>query len=133
MKTKPLKMKAAKAKAWKAFSLYIRTRDSINGMCSCITCGKVIPIKEAHASHFLGGRSNAVLFDEEAVYASCVGCNMFLHGNYTQYTLKMIDRYGRDWVDAKIAQKHQIVKYKTQDFQEIEKKYKQKLQELENL
>lgn len=130
MKTTALKMKSAKKKAWQAFSLYIRTRDSVNGMCACITCGKVIPIKEAQASHFLGGRSNAVLFDEEAVYAGCVGCNMFLHGNYGVYTLKMIDRYGRDWVDAKIAQKHQIVKYTSQDFLDIAEKYKQKLKSL---
>jgi hypothetical protein len=130
MKTKPLKMKAAKAKAWKAFSLYIRTRDSINGMCSCITCGKIAPIKEMQAGHFLGSRSNSILFDEEMVFAQCPGCNLFLHGNYTAYTLKMIDRYGRDWVDAKIAQKHQTVKYKPQDYQEIEQKYKAKLKEL---
>ena len=65
-------MPKAKSKAWKAFSLYIRTRDSINGMCQCVTCGKVAPIKDMHAGHFLGGRSGSILFDEEMVFAQCL-------------------------------------------------------------
>lgn len=70
----------AKKKAWEAFSLYIRTRDCIRftgdpeqGMC--VTCKSFKPRKELQAGHFVGGRGNAVLFDERLVYSQDGYCN----------------------------------------------------------
>jgi len=130
----------AKTKAWDAFSLYIRTRDCIRftgdpeqGMC--ITCKAKKPRKELQAGHFVGGRGNAVLFNEQIVYSQCAYCNqkppMGLGGNYAAYTLFMFDEgYTRKEIEGFLALKGTTKVYKTHDFIEIEAKYKQKLLDL---
>jgi len=130
----------AKTKAWDAFSLYIRTRDCIRftgdpeqGMC--VTCKSMKPRKELQAGHFVGGRGNAVLFDERLVYSQDGYCNqkppMGLGGNYAAYTLFMFDEgYTRKEIEGFLALKGTTKVYKTHDFIEIEAKYKQKLADL---
>lgn len=66
-----------KDKAWKAFSTYIRTRDSIKttggvDFCRCITCKKIYEYKQTQAGHFVPGRSNSVLFKEDIVNGQCL-------------------------------------------------------------
>ena len=95
---------------------------------------KVLSINKVSPKRVYAVKTSTGTFIADGLFHhNCPGCNLFLHGNYGQYTLKMIDRYGRDGVDAKIAQKHQIVKRKAQDYLEIAETYKQKLKELENL
>lgn len=70
-------LKREKAKTWKAFSIYIRTRDCIRTTGdptkgSCITCNKPFDFKNLQAGHAIGGRNNSVLFDEEIVYGQCL-------------------------------------------------------------
>lgn len=130
----------AKKKAWETFSLYIRTRDCIRftgdpeqGMC--VTCKSFKPRKELQAGHFVGGRGNAVLFDERLVYSQDGYCNqkppMGLGGNYAAYTLFMFDEgYSREEIEGFLALKGTTKQYKLNDFIEIEAKYKQKLEDL---
>jgi hypothetical protein len=129
LKTKKVSHKSAKAKAWKAFSDYIRLRDSLRttgspDSCRCITCEKIVPYSSIQAGHFVGGRGGAVLFDEESVWGQCIGCNVFLRGNYQLYTLKMISLYGMERVEELLAMKKQSKQYKTFELLEIAKKYK---------
>ena len=141
---KPRKKKtlraSAKEKAWTAFSLYIRTRDCIRftgdpeqGMC--VTCKVKKPRKELQAGHFVGGRGNTVLFNEQIVYSQCSYCNqkppMGLGGNYAAYTLFMFDEgYTREEIEGFLKLKGQTKQYKLNDFIEIKEKYTQKLLDL---
>jgi len=141
---KPRKKKtpraSAKTKAWDAFSLYIRTRDCIRftgdpeqGMC--VTCKNPFPRTKLQAGHFVAGRGNAVLFNEQIVYSQCGYCNqkppMGLGGNYAAYTLFMFDEgYSREEIEGFLALKGTTKQYKLHDFIEIEKEYKQKLLDL---
>lgn len=140
-KKKPKRTDRAKAKdkAWDAFSAYIRTRDCLRFTGSrdegmCITCKLPKPYKELQAGHFIGGRGNAVLFDERIVYSQCGYCNqkppMGLGGNYVQYTLFMLDEWGREMVDEFTLLRKATKVYKTHDFMEIEQLYKAKEKEL---
>jgi hypothetical protein len=45
---------------------------------------------------------NAVLFDEEIVKPQCVACNIFLRGNYTIFTTKLIKQHGMQWWENKL-------------------------------
>ena len=120
--------KIAKDKAWKEFSHLIRTRDCIrfgnsldNGMC--VTCKREYPYKELQAGHFIGGRGNAVLFDERIVYTQCRGCNVKQPfgkgGNYVEYFVFMEEEWGRDMIDEFRKLKHQVVKFKKHDLDEM--------------
>lgn len=112
----------AKEKAWKAFSLYVRTRDK-----HCVTC----PTGTAEqAGHFIDGRNNAVLFSEEGVHGQCYHCNVGLKGNKLEYFLFMERTYGRDVIDRLMVESKTTVQYKTFHFLEIKEKYENKLKGL---
>jgi hypothetical protein len=124
-----------KQKAWVAFSRYMRTLGCLkssgnkeNGQC--YTCDTWHDIKDLQAGHFIGGRKGAVLFDEELIRNQCMACNVFLHGNYSEYTVRMIAEVGMKKVREFMARKGLVKKYSRQDYIEIEETYKQKLKEL---
>lgn len=131
--TSPIKL--AKNKAWKQFSIYIRTRDCLRftgepdeGMC--VTCKLPFPFKELQAGHFVGGRTNALLFDEEIVYTQCAKCNLYLKGNYQAYTLFMLKEVGEEVVEEMLTRKNISLKLTKEDFDEIAAKYKKKAADL---
>ena len=142
---KPRKKKtpraSAKHKAWAAFSMYIRVRDSLTTTgkteaCVCITCnerGDSEPkdFKHIQAGHGVGGRGNAVLFHEQITNGQCDYCNnqgkFGLSGDYGNCTLALIKRYGIEHTESLLRLKGTTKVYKTHDFIEIEAEYKQKL------
>lgn len=129
----------AKDNAWKAFSIYIRTRDCLRftgdpNEGKCVTCNRNYPFKQLQAGHFIQGRGNAVLFDERLVYTQCVGCNgnppFGKGGNYVEYFVFMEEEWGREMIDDFLALKQQTVKYKIHDFVRLEQEFKDKTREI---
>lgn len=124
---------ATKQSAWRAFSLYIRTRDCLKtsgfpDQGRCVTCGKFFPITELQAGHAISGRNNSILFDEQLVNAQCRGCNGYGNGRYADYSLWFIKRYGEKKWEEKVTLSHQLAV--DLDFDLIQKKYKKKLDKL---
>ena len=140
--TKPVKRSKAKDRAWKAFSDWVRLRDCLATTGTreygiCITCSERgdsswKPYKDLQAGHAVGGRGNAVLFHEQLVNAQCGYCNrkppMGLGGDYGNYAIALIKRYGLEQVEEWQKLRHDTsVKYSTADLLEIEQKYKERL------
>lgn len=121
-----------KDKTWKAFSVYIRTRkmDSY-GYSQCVTCGGVGHWKDMQAGHFIRGRGNSVLFDDNCVHVQCYRCNVIFSGNYVEYTLYMLKEYGEEEVDRLRGLKNISRKFTESELKELEEKYKQKTEENE--
>jgi len=124
-------MKKAKKKAWIQFSRYIRLKYAKNGFVKCYTCSTVKHWKEMQAGHGIGGRSNAVLFDEDLVRPQCVGCNYFANGRYAVFTQNLINEYGVKKYEEIVRRSNQVVKYTKDDYLEIERKYKELVNELQ--
>lgn len=125
----------AKQKAWTAFSRYIRTRDCIRftgdpEYGKCVTCDRPYPYKQLQAGHFIAGRTSAVLFDEEAVYSQCYGCNVGRGGAHVEYFVFMEQEHGREKIDELRAKRHQKVKYTEFDYERIRKDYDDKYEAL---
>lgn len=125
----------AHTKCWKVFSIYIRTRDCIrfrdsleDGMC--ITCKREYPFKQLQAGHFIGGRTNSVLYDERIVYSQCSSCNVNppygLGGNYVEYFVFMEKEWGREKLDEFRALKFQTTKYTPFELLELADRFKEK-------
>lgn len=94
---------------WPLFSKYIRLRDCLATTGTkthgkCITCGRQYPFGKLQAGHFVPGRNDSVLFDEELVNAQCYRCNVILAGMWPRYYRVMQDRHGQDWIEGKIDQ-----------------------------
>ena len=120
---KPKSIKQVKLKAWEAFSLFIRLRDSSEyGMGNCCTCKQLLHYKRANAGHFIAGRRNSILFDEKCVHFQCVQCNI-QGGNGAEYYPFMLETYGQGEIDRLRALKHTTLKLSYDDFDEIRQKY----------
>lgn len=128
-KKRKLTLTKAKARAWKVFSLWVRQSRG-GAIIHCYTCDKPFHWKDLSAGHGIGGRNNAILFDERIVKPQCVGCNIWGRGQYQIFTRKLIDELGLKEYDEIVKHSSDTVKYKVADYQEIEKRYKDKLEAL---
>lgn len=124
-----------KKKAWENFSKYIRTRDCLRFTGSpergvCVTCKRPYLFTQLQAGHFIAGRNNAVLFDEEAVYSQCYGCNVGRGGAHVEYFIFMEQEHGREKIDELRLKRHQTVIFKQPDYERIAEEYKEKCAQL---
>jgi len=97
----------------------------------CVTCGGEFPYEKLQAGHFIAGRNNAVLFQEQGVHAQCVGCNYFGNGQHQRYYAFMKDRYGQDTIDALEREANQHRKFTVSELKEMEKMYKRRAEYVE--
>jgi|ETNvirenome_6_85_1030632.scaffolds.fasta_scaffold07783_5 hypothetical protein len=93
-----------KAKAWNAFSKYIRVKRCLETMGVpfvgvCITCDRRRHIEYLDAGHCFPGRSNLVLLTEKFVFAQCRECNQVYHGKPKKFEKKMVKKYGAEFVE----------------------------------
>lgn len=123
-----VKASTAKKRAWKACSQYIRQKYAEDDYASCVTCGVTKHWKELDAGHFISkSRGNSIYFEEENIHPQCAGCNRFHEGNKHQYTLYMIDMYGREKIEELEQLARTRVSLRAKDFLEIEQYYKDAL------
>jgi len=102
-----------------------------NGMCQCVTCGKVDLYKYMDGGHFVSRRHNATLLVEENIHPQCKGCNKHKNGNIDSYSVFMIDTYGLDAMKELVALKHQPRKFTDTELLELIAEYKRRIKEQE--
>ena len=79
----------------KWFSLYIRLRDSHNGMVQCFTCGTVKHYKSGmQCGHFQSRRHHSTRWNEQNCQPQCVKCNMFEQGEQWKFGMALNIKYG---------------------------------------
>lgn len=105
-------LKSLKAEAWRVFALWIRRRDK-----KCVTCGG----PNEQAGHFIHGSLDIPL----NVHSQCVRCNFYKSGAMTDYTLFMIDRYGRWIVDYLKRRAREVRRPTREELERIIEKYKE--------
>jgi len=118
---KKLTLPKLKVKLWKLVSEYVRRKDADNcGTVRCYTCGEPKFWKEVDAGHAIGGRNNAVLFDEEIIRPQCKPCNMPPNcGMYYEFGIKLNQENGDGWYEAKKIASKQVVKFTRSDLEEM--------------
>jgi len=89
------------AKADTITSQYIRQKYADHaGQVKCISCPTVLPWKEAHCAHFIERGKKATRWLEENLHPACPSCNFYRKEiHMREYTLAMIDLYGREALD----------------------------------
>lgn len=88
-------------KADRVTSEYIRRKFADHaGNISCCTCGKVLPWKESHTAHYIERGKVLTRWLEENLHPACPSCNVYRKEFHKRnYTLYMIDLYGRAFID----------------------------------
>jgi len=97
-----------KEAVWKHFSSYIRLRDCMKTTGTthqgkCVTCKRMYPYNKLQAGHFMPGRMDCILFDDEAVHAQCYRCNVVQSGMWPAYYNAMLVTYGETWIHDQLA------------------------------
>ena len=113
--------------AWQLLSKIVRSKYSENGYGRCYTCTSVHPVSELQAGHAIGGRHNAVIFDEDILRAQCVRCNVFMRGNYPVFAARLVREHGIEWWENKLKSSQDIKIYKRSDLEELIESYQRRL------
>jgi hypothetical protein len=114
-------LKSLHAKAWKLWSVYIRTKDADwRGYNRCYTCKKYFHWKELQAGHYWHGRLD---FDSRNLKPQCSRCNKWLSGNLDNYTMYLIEDMGLEAVKQLRRDAAQHKGYSRQELLDIISKY----------
>lgn len=122
----PKQIKKHKKRVWKIFSDYIRERDC----WTCYTCGKIAHGKGMHGGHYISRTNGSTMFDEMNVHAQCYRCNIHLHGNLAEYTLKLIKDYGLEKVEELKKKSKKTHRFTHEELKEIYQTTEKKLKKL---
>ena len=128
-KSKPIKstLKKTKESARIACHLYIRERD-IGKLCPC--CNKPLG-EDYHAGHFIPSANNPkIRYDEDNIHGQRASCNLFEDGDSGDYEKNLRVRIGDERVDRLLENKGGVVKRTIEDYNIIEKYFKEKLRVL---
>jgi hypothetical protein len=128
------KLSTLENNAWDQFSKFIRLRDCLkfgsHRMGKCFTCGEVKDFSELDAGHYVKSTHRLIKFHEQNVHAQCRKCNRFMGGNEAEYTVRLIDKYGRELVDYLLSQKGKTKKFTRSELIDLKNQYKKKYEEL---
>jgi hypothetical protein len=109
----------------KWFSLFIRLRDSHNGMVQCFTCGKVSHYKTGMQNgHFQSRKHLTTRWDLKNCQVQCVGCNMFKAGEQYKFGLNLDAKYGEGTAEELEFLARTIMKVSRIDYEEKISYYK---------
>ena len=117
--------KSSRAKCLDALQKLVRLKAADdNGYCTCVTCGCVRKWNEGmQGGHFLAkGSSSRWALVEENVHPQCKHCNAFgMNGGAAaaNYTIYMIDMYGRELVENMIETKSETLKISAADYRDM--------------
>lgn len=82
------------------FSQYIRLKAmNRDGLVQCVTCPTQLEPKYMQNGHYYSRAKYATRWLEENCHPQCARCNIFLKGNYTEYALFMVRKYGIEKVE----------------------------------
>ncbi len=111
-KIKTPKLSTLVTKADTVCSIYIRMKYSdFAGNISCVTCGKSMRWQDAHCAHYIERGKIGTRWREENLHAAGACCNTFnKEFHKREYSLFMIDTYGRALVDELKAEARRLLK-----------------------
>ena len=121
-----------KRKLDRIFSDYIRLRDSKDGICYCITCGRPVPWKsrECHCGHFMNRGRLSTRYHEKNCHAQCMTCNSFAEGEQYKYGKEINKRYGEGTAEELTVLSKVKSKLGADWYEETIREYKDRLKAL---
>ena len=115
------------------FSRYIRLKHSINGLCTCYTCGTIKSIKEVDNGHYMKRVHKSTRYNESNCRPQCKVCNgNTLHnGHQVEFRINLVNEIGLEKVIEIESLSKQSIKANYYFFKCISDKYRNKVNELQ--
>ena len=115
------------------FSRYIRLCHSLDGECTCYTCGNIEPIKEVDNGHYQKREHKAVRYHENNCRPQCKTCNGDVkhNGKQDEFRVNLSHEIGEDLVIEIELLARTTIKTNTVFFRSIADEYRVKLNELQ--
>ena len=115
----------------KWFSLFIRLRESEEGLVQCFTCNKVSNYKSGMQNgHFQSRKHLSTRWDLKNCQVQCVGCNMFKAGEQYKFSLNLDAKYGEGTAEELELLARTIMKFSRIDYEEKISYYKAAVEKL---
>lgn len=114
----------------RVFSEFIRLRDSYNGYCTCVTCGKPGHWKTMQNGHYISRGKLNTRFSEINCHVQCVQCNEYKSGNMDEYTKFIISKYGKAMPDTLKTMGNKTADFTCEDLKEKISLYTLKVKQL---
>ena len=115
----------------KWFSLYIRLRESEEGLVQCFTCNKVSHYKSGMQNgHFQSRKHLSTRWSETNCQVQCVGCNMFKAGEQYKFAINLDAKYGEGTAKELELTARTIMKVSRIDYEEKISYYKDLVEKL---
>jgi hypothetical protein len=100
------------------------SRADDDGHCTCVTCGHIGKFNNGFdGGHFIAkGNCSYWMLDPRNIWPQCKSCNgngMKFGNKEADYTLFMIDTFGREFVDYMKSMEKTVIKRSTQDYEDF--------------
>ena len=112
------------------FSQYIRRKDAVNDIATCVTCGKKDHYKKLQCGHFMSRRHYNTRWDEDNCHVQCAGCNVFRAGEIYLYTKYLCSKFDNNFPDMLYEKSNITVKFADIDLIELIDYYTEKVNTL---
>ena len=112
------------------FSQYIRRKDAINEIATCVTCGKKDHWKKLQNGHYMSRRHYNTRWDEENCHVQCSGCNVFRAGEIYLYTKYLCLKFGNNFPDMLYEKSNKVVKFADVDLIDMIQYYNDQLENI---
>jgi hypothetical protein len=106
------------------FSIYIRTRNLVNGNAECFTCYKLDDWKKLQCGHFMSRKHYSTRWDEVNCQVQCVGCNVYRYGEQYKFGRRLNAVHGAGTSEALEQLSKEITKFSNWELEEMIEKYK---------
>lgn len=132
---KKISKTTAKKRAYKAFSIYLRTLWTMKGDVPCYTCDKHLTLsgragERVMVGHWVEGHRNATYINEEYVRPQCYYCNIMLGGNQGEFRDRIRKEIGDEQTDKLLRESKENVDITAREYLEKEAYYKVLLKQL---
>jgi hypothetical protein len=127
---KKLSRKTLVEKLDKIFSIYIRRKDAIDEIATCVTCGKKDHWSKLQNGHFMSRRHYNTRWDEDNCHVQCSGCNVFRSGEIYLYNKYLCLKYDNNFPDRLYEKSNITVKFADIDLIELIDYYTEKVNTL---
>jgi hypothetical protein len=114
----------------KIFSIYIRRKDAIDDIATCVTCGKKDHWSKLQNGHWASRKHYNTRWDETNCHVQCAGCNVFRAGEIYLYTKYLCSKYGNNFPEELYLKSHKTVKFADIDLIELIDYYTEKVNTL---